>query len=344
MAIDYSLSDEIDDVVLDLIKRTGFTREPELIRQIATTAFKLVEDGAIRGDLKIVNSALKELRHSFRLFTPFRSYRKISIFGSARLASDTAEYILAEEFAGALVRAGYLVITGAGPGIMEAGNRGAGEGGSFGLGIRLPVEPEANRFIRRQDRLINFKYFFTRKLVFIKESDAVALFPGGFGTMDECFELLTLLQTGKCDPRPVLLMEPAESGFWGNWIDFVREQQAARGLIDPDDLVFLTRVTDPEQAIDEIRSFYSNYNSSRFIGENLLIRLEHPATEGQLVDWNRRFGDITISGGIRRTKLPAEDLEDPLRMQLHGISLRFDRRKTVRLRQLIDCINGRSRD
>jgi uncharacterized protein (TIGR00730 family) len=340
MPIEYSLGDEIDDSVLALIRRTGFTREPELIRQIATTAFKLVEDGAIRGDLKILNSALKELRHSFRLFAPFRSYRKISIFGSARLAPNTLEYILAEEFAGALVRAGYLVITGAGPGIMEAGNRGAGEGGSFGLGIRLPVEPEANRYIRRQDRLINFKYFFTRKLIFIKESDAVVLFPGGFGTMDECFELLTLLQTGKCDPRPVLLMEPAGSKFWQNWMEFVREQQAARGLIDPEDLVFLTHTNEPEKALNVIGTFYSNYHSSRFVGEELLIRLERAPTDAQLEEWNRRFEDIMTSGEIRRTDLPSEDLEDPLLVQLHGISFRFDRRKTVRLRQLIDCLNG----
>ncbi|MBD3161196.1 MAG: TIGR00730 family Rossman fold protein [Candidatus Eisenbacteria bacterium] len=340
MPLNYSLGEEIDEAVLTLIRRTGFTKDPNLIREIATTAFKLVEDGAIRGDLKILNSTLKELRHSFRLFAPFRSFRKVSIFGSARLGAETEEYRLAERFAEELVQAGYLVITGAGPGIMEAGNRGAGDGGSFGLGIRLPIEPEANPYIRRQDRLINFKYFFTRKLIFIKESDAVALFPGGFGTMDECFELLTLLQTGKSDPRPVVLIDPPGSTFWKDWFGFLRKHQAERGLIDPNDLVFLSHVSDTAAAIEEIRCFYSNYHSSRYVGERMLVRLEKEPTDTQIEEWNDRFADIIVKGRIARAELPGEDLEDPLLATLHGISFHFDRRKTARLRELLDAING----
>jgi uncharacterized protein (TIGR00730 family) len=339
MSLNYSVGEDVDEAVLDLIKRTGYTKDPDLIRELATTAFKLVEDGAIRGDLKILNSAMKELRHSFRLFAPFRAYRKVSIFGSARLGDETPEYKLAEKFSDSLVDAGYLVITGAGPGIMEAGNRGAGDGGSFGLGIRLPIEPEANPYIRRQDRLINFKYFFTRKLVFLKESDAVVLFPGGFGTMDECFELLTLLQTGKCDPRPVVLMDPPGSSFWKDWLGFVTKHQADRGLIDPKDLALLTHVTEPAKAIEEIRIFYSHYHSSRYVGENLLIRLENAPTEHQLETWSSRFADIIDSGAIQRTELPEEDQEDRLLRQLHGISFRFNRTELARLRELIDAIN-----
>ncbi len=342
MALNYSVGEEIDEAVLTLIRQTGFTHDPDLIREIATTAFKLVEDGAIRGDLKILNSAMKELRHSFRLFAPFRAYRKVSVFGSARLGETSPEYMLAQEFAGALVRAGYMVITGAGPGIMEAGNRGAGEGGSFGLGIRLPMEPEANRYIRRQDRLISFKYFFTRKLVFIKESDAVVLFPGGFGTMDECFELLTLLQTGKCDPRPVVLMDPPDSHFWEEWLGFVEKHQAESGLIKPEDLSFLSRASHPEAAIDEIDRFYSNYHSSRYWGQDLLIRLTHRPTSDQLDAWTRSFGDIIQTGEMRPTELPPEDREDPLLATLHAVRFRFDRRNLSRLRQLINVINGRT--
>lgn len=340
MPLNYSMGEEIDDVVLDLIARTGRTDSPDLIREIATTAFKLVQDDASRGDLKIMNSALKELRYAFRLFAPFRAYRKVSIFGSARIDEETPEYGLARDLAERIVQAGMLVITGAGPGIMEAGNRGAGDGGSFGLAIRLAMEPEANPYIRRPDRLINFKYFFTRKLIFIKESDAFVLFPGGFGTMDECFELLTLLQTGKCDPRPVVLLDPAGSGYWEDWLDFLRKRLAGRGLIDPRDLHLLTHVSEPDRAVEEIRTFYSNYHSSRYVGDRLLIRLEKPATDEQLADWSGRFADIA-EGGVIRAGLTPEDIADPFLQQLHGVSLKFNRRSFARLRELIDAMNGR---
>ncbi|MDM7915110.1 MAG: TIGR00730 family Rossman fold protein [Candidatus Eisenbacteria bacterium] len=344
MALNYSLGEEIDDAVLDLIHRVGRNHSPHIIREIATTALKLVEDNASRGDLKIINSSLKEMRYAFRLFAPFRAYRKVSIFGSARLMPDSADYRLAETLSAQLVRQGFLAITGAGPGIMEAGNRGAGEGGSFGLGIRLPMEPDSNPFIQRPDRLINFKYFFTRKLIFIKESDAFVLFPGGFGTMDECFELLTLLQTGKCDPRPVVLMDPPGSAYWRDWHHFVRTRLADRGLIDPRDLALLTHTSDAGKAIAEIRSFYSNYHSSRYIGDRLLIRLENEPTDEQLAEWSLRFQDLMTKGGITRTPLPEEDREDPLLKQLHGVQLHFNRRNFARLRELIDALNGYTRE
>ena len=341
MSLNYTLGEEIDDVVLDLIHRAGRTASPDLIREIATTAFKLVGDGASRGDLKILNSAMKELRYAFRLFAPFATYRKVSIFGSARLAPDTAEYALAERLASELVNAKMLVITGAGGGIMAAGNRGAGDGGSFGLAIRLPMEPEVNPYIRRPDRLINFKYFFTRKLIFIKESDAIVLFPGGFGTMDECFELLTLLQTGKCDPRPVILMDPPGSGYWEGWLSFIRTQLADRKLIDPRDFAFLTHTSDPAETIEELRRFYSNYHSSRYVGDKLLIRLEQPPDDGQLDDWSRRFADILTGGKIERSDPPPEDAEDPLLAHLHCVQFSFTRTSFARLRELIDAMNGR---
>ncbi len=343
MSLNYTLGEEIDDLVLGLIQRIGQTHSPDLIREMATTALKLVEDDASRGDLKILNSSLKELRYSFRLFAPFRPYRKVSIFGSARLSEGAAEYDLAERLATEIVRSGFLVITGAGPGVMEAGNRGAGEGGSFGLAIRLAMEPEANPYIRRPDRLINFKYFFTRKLIFIKESDAFVLFPGGFGTMDECFELLTLLQTGKCDPRPVVLMDPPGSGYWEDWLVFLKKRLSDRGLIEPRDLNLLTHTTEPSETIEEIRGFYSNYHSSRYVGEKLLMRLEHTPTDEQLEGLGHQFQDIVSDGGITRTELPAEDREDPLLNQLHGVTMRFNRRSFSRLRELIDAINGRTR-
>ena len=339
MPLNYTLGEEIDDIVMDLIRRAGRTDSPDLIREIATTAFKLVGDGANRGDLKILNSGMKELRYAFRLFAPFQGYRKVSIFGSARIAPESPDYELARRLAEDLVRENLLVITGAGGGIMEAGNRGAGDGGSFGLAIRLPMEPEVNPYIRRPDRLINFKYFFTRKLIFIKESDAVVLFPGGFGTMDESFELLTLLQTGKCDPRPVILMDSQGSGYWEGWLSFIRKQLADRGLIDPRDLAFLTHASEPADVIREIRRFYSNYHSSRYVGDKLLIRLERSPADSQLDDWSRRFGDIILTGRIERAEQPAEDRQDPLLAHLHCVQLAFSRASFARLRELIDAVN-----
>lgn len=340
MPLNYTLGEEIDDVVMELIRRVGHTDSPSLIRELATTALKLVEDGASRGDLKIMNSAMKELRYAFRLFAPFRTYRKVSIFGSARIKDGTPEYLQAQETAAAIVSAGMLVITGGGPGIMEAGNRGAGEGGSFGLAIRLAMEPEPNPFIRRPDRLINFKYFFTRKLIFIKESDAFVLFPGGFGTMDECFELLTLLQTGKCDPRPVVLMDPPGHTYWADWLDVLKRQLADRGLIEPRDLRLLTHVTSIEGAVAEIRRFYSNYHSSRYFGDRLLIRLEREPSDADLEAWAGEFADTLSDGAITRMDLPEEDQEDPIYSQLFGVGFKFNRRSFARLRELIDRMNG----
>jgi uncharacterized protein (TIGR00730 family) len=340
MALNYSLGEEVDDVVLRLIEDMGPSHSPSLIREIVTTGLKLVSDDTSRGDLKIINSALKEMRHAFRLFAPFRAVRKVSIFGSARVLPESPEYLQAETFAEGLRKAGLLVITGAGPGIMEAGNRGAGEGGSFGLAIRLSMEPDANPYIRRPDRLLNFKYFFTRKLIFIKESDALVLFPGGFGTMDECFELLTLLQTGKCDPRPVILMDPEGSEYWSDWLRFIKNRLADPGYIAARDLQLLTHAHSVEAAVEEVRGFYKNYHSSRYLGEKLLIRLETAPADAELADWNERFSDLLSEGVIEQAELPREDLEDPLLQQLHGIAMRFNRRDFARLRELIDTING----
>jgi uncharacterized protein (TIGR00730 family) len=225
---------------------------------------------------------------------------------------------------------------------MEAGNRGAGDGGSFGLAIRLPMEPEVNPHIRRPDRLINFKYFFTRKLIFIKESDAIVLFPGGFGTMDECFELLTLLQTGKCDPRPVILMDPPGSGYWEGWLSFIHKQLAERKLINPRDLAFLTHTSDPAETIGEVRRFYANYHSSRYVADKLLIRLEQPPDDEQLDDWSHRFTDILTGGKIERSVPPPEDAQDPLLTHLHCVEFAFTRTSFARLRELIDAVNERA--
>ncbi|MFN8549556.1 MAG: LOG family protein, partial [Candidatus Eisenbacteria bacterium] len=217
--------------LLDLV---GEIKNREFHYEVLMSAVRLAKDEPDRLDLKILNSAFKELRYSFRLFQRFHGRRKVACFGSARTSPGTELYELAERTARSLVAAKYMVITGAGPGVMEAANKGAGTEEGFGLAIRLPFEPEANRFVRA-DRLINFKYFFTRKLIFIKESDAFILFPGGFGTNDECFELLTLLQTGKADPCPVVLLDEPSGTYWESWMQFVRKELVGRGMIDDED-------------------------------------------------------------------------------------------------------------
>ncbi|MGD8396731.1 MAG: LOG family protein, partial [Candidatus Eiseniibacteriota bacterium] len=229
--------------------------DAELIREIVTTGFKLIGDGADRGDLKIINHALKEIRHAFRVFRPYRGERKVSIFGSARVERDDPTYRLAHDFARAIADRGFMTITGAGPGIMEAGNAGAGREHTFGLGIRLPFEQSSNEFIEGDAKVINFKYFFTRKLIFVKETDALVLFPGGFGTMDEGFETLTLIQTGKSKPMPVLCMDVPGGTYWPAWLEWIESQLVRGGRISPDDVDLFKIMDSVDAACDEIVRF-----------------------------------------------------------------------------------------
>lgn len=323
-----------------LLELVGETRNPEYLFEIVMSSLRLARDDPDRLDLKIVNSALKELRYSFRLFAPFRGTRKVALFGSARTAPGTELYTLGEQTGALIAKQGMFVLTGAGPGVMEAANKGAGPGGGFGLAIRLPFEPDANPYVRRPDRLINYKYFFTRKLVFIKEADAYILFPGGFGTNDECFELLTLLQTGKCDPRPVVLIDTASGTYWDSWFDFVRKELVGRGMIDDDDLKLLTHVRTPEEALAEVTQFYRVYHSSRFVGDRLMLRLQQPASDELLHRLATDFGDLIAEGTLERCPILEEDAADPVLAQLHPIWFRFDRKRFSRLRLVVDAINA----
>ncbi len=329
----------VEDRLAALLAMAGDVPSRDLVQEILLSAARLAWEDITRLDLKILNSALRELRHSFRVFAPYRSVRKVVVFGSARTHSESPLYKLAEETARALVRNGMMVITGAGGGVMEAANKGAGPNGGFGLAIRLVFEPEPNPFVRRSDRLIQFKYFFTRKLVFIKESDAFILFPGGFGTNDECFELLTLLQTGKGDPRPVVLLDLPGGTYWDRWIDFARRELADGGYVDPADLSLLTLSRTTEEAMQEIRNFYRIYHSSRFVGDRRMLRLERPLTSDELARLSREFSDIIAEGSLEPCLPPEEERTDPILSQLHTVWFRFDRRQFSRLRLLIDAIN-----
>ncbi|MGZ4784564.1 MAG: LOG family protein, partial [Acidimicrobiales bacterium] len=298
-------------------------------------------EDADRGDLKLVNAALKELRYSFLVFQPYVGVPKVSIFGSARTTRTDPAYRLAHDFAQRIVEHQWMVITGAGPGIMEAGIAGAGTDHSFGVNIVLPFEQEATPLIAGDPKLINYRYFFTRKLTFMKESRAFVLLPGGFGTMDEGFELFTLMQTGRTPLVPVVLLDEPGSTYWTAWLDFVRNELGGRGLISDHDISLVRLTQDIDDAVDEICSFYSTYHSMRFVGRRLVLRLQRELTDGELAGLDRDFGDIVTSGGYQRVAASPSEVEDQDVPDLPRIAFRFDRSSYNRLRHLINRLNGR---
>ena len=311
----------------------------DLITEMIVTVLRLQRDRADRGDLKLVNTALKEMRYAFLVFSQYRNIPKVTVFGSARTVPGDPNYELASAFAEHMVEARrWMVVTGAGPGTMEAANKGAGGEYSFGVNIRLPFEAQANAYVD-DARLINFKYFFTRKLVFVKESDAFALFPGGFGTQDEAYELLTLTQTGKTTLHPIVLIEAPGTGYWDSWIDFVKGTLVSQGMITLDDLSLFSHATDAGAAADEIARFYANYHSQRYVEDRLVLRLRHAPTPADLERLNDEFADIVASGAIEAIGATAAEIADGDRVDLPRIALHFDRRSLGRLRRLIDALN-----
>jgi uncharacterized protein (TIGR00730 family) len=313
--------------------------DADLIAEMMVSALKFFRDDADRGDLKLVNSALKEMRYSFLVFSRYRDTRKVTIFGSARTRPGEPNYEMASDFARVMSdERQWMVITGAGPGIMEAGNRGAGIDGSFGVNIRLPFEAEANPYIH-ESRLVNFKYFFTRKLAFMKESHAFALFPGGFGTLDESFELLTLIQTGKSDMHPIVLIEAPGTDYWQGWLDFVRQRLLAKGMIAAHDLDLIRLVTSVTEAADEICRFYANYHSQRYVDNRLILRLTEPPGPEIVARLNEEYADILVDGTIEATEATDPEKADGDHPGLPRLRLHFDRRSFGRLRAMIDELN-----
>ncbi len=305
--------------------------------QLLTTALKLHEDGAGTGDLKITNTALKELRYAYKVFAPYAAVRKVTVFGSARAASSEQAVTSARLFGKRMTEESWMVVTGAGAGIMGAAQEGAGGEQSFGLNIRLPFEQEANPWIASDPKLITFKYFFTRKLFLVKEASGVALFPGGFGTMDETFELLTLMQTGKSALVPVVLIEAGPKPYWRIWHRWIAGTLVERGLIDPEDTSLFKIVDTPDEAVAEITGFYRVYHSARIVGDDLVLRLTRSLQAAQVADLQDKFADI-LKGQARLEPgpVPRELNEFP---ELARLILPFDHRSFGRLRQLIDFVN-----
>jgi hypothetical protein len=334
---------ELDGLVEQLVarvqERVGPSDGAEHARQIVVAALRLLTEERSLGDIKLITSAVKELRHAFRVFAPYASRRKVSVFGSARTRRDDPAWQQAFAFAARMTELGWMTITGAGEGIMGAAQAGAGREASFGVNIRLPFEQQANEVIAGDSKLINFRYFFTRKVMFVKESHAVALFPGGYGTHDEGFEALTLVQTGKSPVMPIVCIDAPGGSYWKDWREWIERRLHAARLIGDDDLRLFLVTDDIEQAVDEISSFYANYHSSRFVGDRLVLRLRHLPAPETLARLSEEFADLLVRG-------PLEVLASPLPQEagefeeLSRLVFDVDRRAIGRLRILIDRLNA----
>jgi uncharacterized protein (TIGR00730 family) len=334
--MDPELKRRIDELIA--FKGGGYNQEA--VGDIIENALKLLVDVQDTGDVRVIQTAVRELRYAYRLFAPYANKRKVTIFGSARTAPNKLEYQQAVEFGRKIVQAGWMVITGAGPGIMQAGHEGAGAENSFGANIRLPWEQGANPVIAQDKKLVTFKYFFTRKLTFIRHSDAIVLFPGGFGTMDEGYEAITLMQTGKSQLMPLVLVDKPGGTYWKTWDKQVREHLLRDALIAPEDLN-LYRITDStDEAVKIVTRFYRNFHSTRFVKDLFIIRLKHAPPETALEALNEDFEDLIVGPPIKRIEPTPEEREDNDELGLQRIAFGFNRRDYGRLRQLVDVLNG----
>jgi hypothetical protein len=324
----------------ELIAYKGGGFNEQNVADIVENALKLLTDVRHSGDVRVIQTALREMRYAFKLFAPFAQVRKVTIFGSARTQPSRLEYQQALEFGRKIAAAGFMVITGAGGGIMQAGHEGAGPEKSFGVNIRLPWEQTANPVIREDKKLVTFKYFFTRKLIFIRHSDAIALFPGGFGTMDEGYEALTLMQTGKSQLMPLVLIDRPGGTYWKTWDKYVREHLLRDQVISPDDLNLYQITDDTDLAVKMITRFYRNFHSTRFVKEAFVIRLKYAPSDSALAALNEDFADIILGQPIQRIGPTPEEIADDDHPELPRISFGFNRHDYGRLRQLIDILNG----
>lgn len=309
----------------------------DLFEELLLTLCRLSRDGAERGDVKLINKAFGELRYALKVFAPYRDVRKISIFGSSRTPEGHPDYVAAGKFARRLREYGWMIITGAGDGIMKAGHGGAGRDASFGVAIRLPFEQRTNIIIADDAKLVNFRYFFTRKLVFMKEASAIALFPGGFGTLDEGFEALTLVQTGKAPLIPIVLVEQPGGTYWLQWRAYVAAELLRNGMINEEDMHLFRITDDVEVAAREVVGFYHVYHSMRYVGDDLVLRVKRSVSPATLTRLNDEYRGILVEGRFEQIPpLAAENGELP---DLPRIKLRFDRKSLGRLRRCIDLLN-----
>ncbi|MBW1773131.1 MAG: TIGR00730 family Rossman fold protein [Deltaproteobacteria bacterium] len=329
-----------DDAIEKLIQLAGDIRHQEMVREMILAALKAGQENPKRVDLKLMTSTVKEMRYTAKVFGAYHDVRKVTVFGSARTKPDEPIYAMARLFGEKLANQGYMVITGGGPGIMQAVNEGAGPEHSFGVTIRLPFEQSPNPVLEGNPRNINYKYFFTRKVAFLKESDAVALFPGGFGTLDEAMETLTLVQTGKRNPLPLVLIDEPGGSYWERWNRFLEKELLSGGYIDATDLDLFERVNSVEDALERISRFYSRYHSLRYVGRALVIRMTTALEQKRVDELQTRFPDILTPGGdIRLSEPLPEEADEPELHHLPRLVIDFARDNFGRLKGLIDAIN-----
>lgn len=330
---------EIDERIRELVADFGCESDCELIEQIVMTAYKLAKDKITEADLKMLNRSMNELRYAARVFAPYRGVHKVCVFGSARTAPEEPAFQAAVEFAEKMVARGFMIITGGGEGIMGGAQRGAGKENSFGLNIRLPFEQRANETIHGDPKLITFNYFFTRKLNFVKESHAIVLFPGGFGTMDEGFEVLTLIQTGKTRIMPIVLADKPGGTYWKTWLRFLEDHLERRGLISPDDFHLFHHAATIDDAVEHIVHFYRNYRSYRWVGQKMVIRINHRLSEYAIEKLNADFDDVIEKGRIVQGRALPEEANEPELADVPRLILDPFQRNFGRLRLLLDAIN-----
>jgi uncharacterized protein (TIGR00730 family) len=327
------------DLIRQLLDDAGATRNRDVLADIFRNAYALAGQDADRLDLKITRDALKEMGSAFRTFAPYEGVPKVTVFGSARTHPTDPLYEQARELARRLTDVGWMVVTGAGPGIMAAATEGAGDGNSIGVTIRLPFEEEPNDLLDGTGRVVSMKYFFTRKLMLVKESSGFVSLPGGFGTQDETYELLTLIQTGKATPAPLVLLDLPGQTYWERWLAFVEHELVASGLVSPNDINLFTITDDVDVAVAEVRGFWRNFDSIRWVGNRLVVRLRAEPTDDELVMLNDEYADLLVEGKIGRSGPLRAEVSDNDKVELPRLSLRFNVRKGARFRDMIRALN-----
>ncbi len=329
------------DKLIDELLAMAEVHHPDIIREMVLSALKTGQENDYLADLKMLRATMKEMRYTSKVFGPYRDRKKVTIFGSARTEPNEAIYQKCITFSRHLVRLGYMVITGGGPGIMQAGNEGAGAENSFAVNIRLPFEQETNPVMENSGHTITYRYFFTRKVAFLKEAGAVALFPGGFGTMDEAMETLTLVQTGKNPPIPLVLIDDDDGSYWEPWLDYMKKVMLKRGLISGEDFSLFTITRDPFEAAQVIHDFYRVYHSSRWVGPTLVIRLNKPLHPEHLATLEEEFSEIIQPGShLALTSALPEEQDQPDLLDLPRLVFRFNKRNYGLLKAFLRRLNS----
>ena len=331
---------EIESLVSDLLDKSEIKLNRRLITELVKESLQLGNDATSTLNLKIASAAIAEMREAFAMFAPFSERKKVTIFGSARTTKNDPVYKQTQAVAAKLASNGWMVVTGAGPGIMEAGMLGAGRAMSIGVSIRLPFETSANEVIAGDEKYVAMRYFFTRKLMLVKESQAFICVPGGFGTLDEMFELLTLSQTGKANPAPIVVLDLPNDPFWGDLDSFIKKTLLPRKLVSEQDLALYRICSSIDEAVSEIDNFYSVYNSMRFVGKRLVLRLNQPISDSHLARLNNDFSDICLNSTIERAVATKAEIDDKDLPDKPRLAFQFARKDFGRLRQLIDAINA----